>query len=116
MKFTSFGKLSSNGPRIPAGYQMKWPIPREAKFSPSFHEVSPATVPLHSFCQIFFPIRSDSTLESVMAKRGVRESHKYAPQTDLRRYRLIKKRCRRLDVDRLSTSMQTSAAAKPNSA
>src|SRR5204862_6868275 len=64
-KLTSFGKLSSNGPRCPFGYQMKWPIPSDAKFSPSFHEVSPDIVPLHSFCQILFPILIASLRERV---------------------------------------------------
>src|SRR3954471_16976677 len=56
INLTSGGKLSSKGPFPPEGYQMKWPIPRDAKFSPVFQEVRPATVPLHSFCQIFLPI------------------------------------------------------------
>ena len=42
---------------------MKWPMPREAKFSPTFHEVSPEIVPLHSFCQIRLPIRRASAEE-----------------------------------------------------
>ena len=42
---------------------MKWPIPREAKFSPTFHEVSPEIVPPHSFCQIRLPIRCASAEE-----------------------------------------------------
>src|SRR6266480_7348063 len=43
-------------------------MPNEAKFSPSFHEVSPATLPPHSFCQTLFPIRSASACESVRAE------------------------------------------------
>src|SRR6266700_4583289 len=66
-KFTSLGKLSSNGPRPPLGYQMKWPMPSEAKSSPSFHAVSPEIVPLHSFCQTLFPILRTSPCESAMA-------------------------------------------------
>lgn len=58
------GKLSLNGPRTPLGYQMKWPIPSDAKFSLAFQEVSPAIVPAHSFCHTFFPIRRASALES----------------------------------------------------
>src|SRR5258708_10861664 len=42
---------------------MKWPMPREAKFSPAFHEVSPEIVPPHSFCQIRLPIRCASVEE-----------------------------------------------------
>ena len=46
---------------------MKWPIPREAKFSPTFHEVSPEIVPPHSFCQIRLPIRWASAEEISIA-------------------------------------------------
>src|SRR5262249_1937163 len=67
MKLTSFGKLSSNGPCRPFGYQMKWPIPSDAKSSPWFHEVSPEIVPLHSFCQTLFPIFKASPCEIVIA-------------------------------------------------
>src|SRR4029077_21187188 len=70
MKLISLGKLSSNGPRLPCGYQMKWPMPSEAKSSPSFHAVRPATVPLHSFCQIFFPIRSASACDRATTARA----------------------------------------------
>ena len=66
-KLTSFGKLSSNGPCRPFGYQMKWPMPSDAKSSPWFHEVSPEIVPPHSFCQTLFPIFKASPCESVMA-------------------------------------------------
>ena len=41
----------------------------EAKSSPAFHEVKPEIVPLHSFCQIFFPIRVASPWDNVMADR-----------------------------------------------
>src|SRR5439155_22667350 len=66
IKLMSFGKLSSNGPRWPFGYQMKWPMPSDAKFSPSFHGVRPLIVPLHSFCQILLPILSASVCERVI--------------------------------------------------
>src|SRR5436190_3938941 len=46
---------------------MKCPIPSDAKFSPAFHDVRPATVPPHSFCQILFPIRRVSAGERLMA-------------------------------------------------
>jgi len=55
-KRTRPGKLSSNGPRFAAGYQMKWAMPREGNSSPLFQEVSPDTVPAHSFFQIPPPI------------------------------------------------------------
>src|SRR3954454_11298087 len=70
MKLTSFGKLSSNGPRLPAGYQMKWPMPNDAKSSPEFHDVRPETVPLHSFCQTLRPIDCASERDNVIANRG----------------------------------------------
>src|SRR4029077_3398573 len=70
MKLTTLGKLSSNGPRRPLGYQMKWPMPSDAKSSPWFHAVSPEMVPLHSFCQIFFPILCASACERVIALDG----------------------------------------------
>src|SRR5207237_6658153 len=41
----------------------KWAIPREAKCSATFHEVSPEIVPPHSFCQIRLPIRCASAEE-----------------------------------------------------
>ena len=66
-KLTSFGKLSSNGPRRSFGYQMKWPMPSDAKSSPWFHEVSPEIVPLHSFCQTLFPTFKASLCEIVIA-------------------------------------------------
>ena len=66
-KLTSLGKLSSNGPRRPFGYQMKWPMPSDAKSSPWFHAVSPEIVPLHSFCQTLFPIFKASPRERVIA-------------------------------------------------
>src|SRR5206468_10710567 len=69
MKLTTLGKLSSNGPRRPLGYQMKWPMPSDAKSSPSFHAVRPVMVPLHSFCQILFPILRTSPCERVIAQR-----------------------------------------------
>jgi len=67
IKETSCGKLSSNGPFLPSGYQIKWPIPREAKSSPEFHEVSPEMVPPHSFCQILWPMREASAGAKLMA-------------------------------------------------
>src|SRR6266576_5133341 len=80
-KFTSLGKLSSNGPRRPLGYQMKWPMPSDAKSSPVFHEVRPAIVPLHSFCQIFFPILRTSACERLVAWSGLGRRAKSAAKT-----------------------------------
>src|SRR5215831_5404125 len=45
-------------------------MPREAKSSPEFQEVSPATVPPHSFCHICFPIRLASEGERFIAARA----------------------------------------------
>jgi FKBP-type peptidyl-prolyl cis-trans isomerase FklB len=42
-------------------------MPSDAKFSPAFHEVRPAKVPLHSFCQILFPMRRVSAGERLIA-------------------------------------------------
>src|SRR5258708_1377952 len=67
---TSFGKLSSNGPFRPLGYQIKCPIPREAKSSPAFQEVRPEMVPLHSFCQILCPILCASAGDKLMAAKA----------------------------------------------
>src|SRR6266436_8827058 len=67
MKLTSLGKLSSKGPRRPFGYHMKWPMPSDAKSSPSFQLVSPEIVPLHSFCQTLFPILRMSPCEDGIA-------------------------------------------------
>ena len=44
-------------------------MPNEAKSSPTFQEVKPEIVPLHSFCQILFPIRNASPWDNVMAER-----------------------------------------------
>ena len=108
-KRTNCGKLSSNGPRAPSGYQMKWPIPREAKFSPSFHDVSPATVPLHSFCQILLPIRRVSVGERLTAAVA-REVRKSAARTiDPRRPEFAAQ----LDDRPLFTSVAVLAAPRP---
>src|SRR5437899_3227703 len=42
-------------------------MPREAKFSPGFHEVRPEIVPPHSFCQMRLPIRWASAEEISIA-------------------------------------------------
>jgi hypothetical protein len=43
-------------------------MPSDAKSSPWFHEVSPETVPLHSFCQTLFPTFNASLCEIVIAR------------------------------------------------
>src|SRR5690349_13680530 len=53
-------------------------MPSEAKSSPSFHEVRPATVPLHSFCQILWPIRAASAADNAMALASSERAHKAA--------------------------------------
>src|SRR5881392_247918 len=45
-------------------------MPREAKFSPAFHEVRPEMVPPHSFCQMRLPIRWASAGEISIAARA----------------------------------------------
>ncbi len=82
MKLTSLGKLSSKGPRRPFGYQMKWPMPSDAKSSPWFHAVRPEIVPLHSFCQTLFPILRMSPRESVIAHDMCGQSAIVAATTD----------------------------------
>src|SRR5438477_2853226 len=42
-------------------------MPREAKFSPTYHEVRPEMVPPHSFCQMRLPIRWASAEEISIA-------------------------------------------------
>src|SRR5215471_6467992 len=42
-------------------------MPSDAKSSPWFHEVSPETVPLHSFFQTLFPTFKASLCEIVIA-------------------------------------------------
>jgi FKBP-type peptidyl-prolyl cis-trans isomerase FklB len=108
-KRTNGGKLSSNGPRAPSGYQMKWPIPREAKFSPSFHEVNPASVPLHSFCQIFLPIRRVSVGERLTAAVATEARNSAARTMDRRRRAFV----RQLDDRALFTSVAVLAAPRP---
>src|SRR6266853_870294 len=103
-KFTSLGKLSSNGPRSPFGYQMKWPMPSEAKSSPAFHEVRPSIVPLHSFCQIRFPMRrvsADERLIAAAAKEHVTKRTTIARAVAFRG----QERARRLDEGNLFNSM-----------
>src|SRR5205814_95938 len=110
-KSTNFGKLSSNGPRSPFGYQMKWPMPSEAKFSPAFHEVRPSIVPLHSFCQIRFPMRrvsADERLIAAAAKEHVRKRTAIARAVAFRGQQIA----RRLDGENLFNSMPVPAALR----
>src|SRR5205814_5529056 len=110
-KRTNFGKLSSNGPRSPFGYQMKWPMPSEAKFSPAFHEVRPSIVPLHSFCQIRFPMRRVSAGERLIA--AVTKEH-VTKRTTIARAVAFRgqERARRLDEGNLFNSMPVPAALR----
>ena len=108
MKFTSLGKLSSKGPRTPFGYQMKCPIPSEAKFSPSFQEVSPEMVPLHSFCQILCPILSACVEDTVKAPERLAPLKRSSPVTPSLTNRTLRQL---LDVRRFSTSVQVFAAS-----
>jgi len=106
------GKLSSNGPRRPFGYQMKWPMPSDAKSSPAFHEVRPAIVPLHSFCQIFFPILWTSECDKVIAYRGLGREAMSVAKINAAKKQQPSSRERRsvLDGPRLSISVPVSAA------
>src|SRR5690349_20237861 len=61
---------------------MKCPIPSDAKFSPVFQEVSPATVPPHSFCQTLRPIRMASSCDrETAAETGTQGETKRATVT-----------------------------------
>jgi len=114
-KLTSFGKLSSKGPRRPFGYQMKWPMPSDAKSSPWFHEVRPEIVPPHSFCQTLFPTFKASLFESVKACAGsgqsgispVANSANGKPRRPNRWHSCF------LDVRHLSISVRLSATTNP---
>lgn len=88
---------------------MKCPMPNEAKFSPAFQEVKPATEPAHSFCQIFLPMRNASVRErftapawtgSTKAKQAAKAP--VAPRRRTRRHHL--------DAARFSVSVHTSEA------
>src|SRR3712207_4929260 len=103
MNCTSSGKLSSKGPRTPFGYQMKWPIPSEAKFSPVFQEVSPEIVPPHSFFQIFRPICIASARERLIAMA------EWSGSANARATARRQRGCRCLDAFPFSDSVQPSA-------
>src|SRR5205085_9513298 len=85
----SLGKLSSNGPCTPSGYQMKCPIPREAKFSPLFQDVRPEIVPLHSFCHILWPMRRASAGESDPNVKSIAQTIATPTNTGIKERRLI---------------------------
>src|SRR6266487_6842077 len=87
-------------------------MPSEAKSSPAFHEVSPAIVPLHSFCQIFFPILRTSACERVIAWSGFGRRAISAAKTNAAEEKQRLERMRRsvLDGGRLSISVPVSAA------
>src|SRR5262245_35880785 len=73
MYFIKRGKPSW-GELRPKGYQLKCPIPSDAKRSPSFQLVRPLILPPHSLYQIFTPIlRAISSLISIRgaAKTGL---------------------------------------------
>src|SRR5205814_10361121 len=87
-------------------------MPSDAKFSPSFHEVNLAIVPLHSFCQILFPIFSASLRESVIASAWLVPIAIHIAMARLTR-NCIRPRCRShcvLDESGLSISMARPAA------
>src|SRR5712691_7286250 len=91
-------------------------MPSDAKFSPSFHEVRPAMVPLHSFCQILFPILSASLCETVTATRvcnPVQIDVTAARERRTRVRRFCRQRCS-LDESRLSISVPPPAALNLN--
>src|SRR2546423_10438955 len=86
-------------------------MPSDAKSSPAFHDVSPVIVPLHSFCQIFFPILRTSACESVMAWSGSGRRAISAAKDNIAKKKRPRDRERRsvLDGRRLSISVPVSA-------
>jgi hypothetical protein len=91
---------------------MKWPMPSDAKSSPSFHAVSPEIVPLHSFCQTLFPIFRMSPCENVMAHNiGGQNAIVTAASDPAKRQKPLgsQERCF-LDGRHLSISVRLSAA------
>lgn len=80
-------------------------MPSDANFSPEFHEVKPETVPAHSFCQIFRPMRDASVRDNSIAWA--------VPATAMSRKTAKTARWRRhLDGRTFSTSVLTSAACR----
>src|SRR5438105_4895643 len=91
---------------------MKWPMPSEAKFSPTFHEVRPSIVPLHSFCQIRFPMRRVSAGERLIAAAAKEHVTKRTAIATAVAFR-GQERARRLDEGNLFNSMPVPAALRP---
>ena len=83
---------------------MKWPMPREAKFSPAFHEVRPEIVPSHSFFQTRRPIRAASAGEILIA--AVIESGAIASKAKPNRTNARMATFRLLDAAAFSTSVR----------
>src|SRR5947207_15806134 len=78
-------------------------MPNEGKSSPSFQEVRPAMLPLHSFRQTLFPIRRASAGERVMsAALAPPSASQISAQSRRRGFPL-------LDEHRFSISVQLSA-------
>src|SRR6266699_4508828 len=85
-------------------------MPRDAKSSPAFHEVRPDTVPLHSFCQILFPIRSSSACDNVIAEKTCGEMAMNKIQAGNEAEKRAQRFCF-LDGSALSISVHLSALA-----
>lgn len=77
-------------------------MPSDAKFSPPFHDVRPETVPPHSFCQIFLPMRNASERERFTGAAGAWADAK-------RIAAIIPTNAHRLDARRFPDSVQTSS-------
>src|ERR1044072_9039146 len=88
-------------------------MPSDAKSSPAFQDVRPAIVPLHSFCQIFFPILTASACERVIAWRGFgKKAINATIHSTAERYIPLNRRWRSvLDGRRLFISVPVSAAS-----
>src|SRR3954469_9290759 len=79
-------------------------MPSEAKFSPAFQEVSPETVPPHSFCQIRLPMRRVSAGVRLIAPKALLATAK-ASATTVQRVSSL-----RLDVRAFFSSVRFRAA------
>src|SRR5262249_57486775 len=89
-------------------------MPREAKSSPAFHAVRPATLPLHSFCQTRFPILRASALEIWIGEAAQLVSLRQSESRPATRAKAA--RCCWVDEGGLSTSVATFCAVPDSSA
>src|SRR5256714_4318887 len=89
-------------------------MPSDAKSSPAFHDVSPVIVPLHSFCQIFFPILRTSACERVMAWSGSGRRAISASEDNIAKKKRPRDRERRSVLDGRCLSISVPVSAPSN--